>query len=291
MANSSREVMQLKKLQLQSGRTIPVMGQGTWLMGENPAKRQSELAALRTGLDLGLNLIDTAEMYGEGAAEELVGEAFRGRRNEVFIVSKVYPHNASLEGAVKACKRSLKRLGTDHLDMYLLHWRGDIPLSETIEAFQLLKQSGLILEYGISNLDLHDMAEAFKVKGGDKIVTNQVLYNLVHRGIEYDLLPWCRQHKIPVMAYSPIEHSPSEQRVMLDNPHLIQVASEHAATPAQVAIAWLLHQGVIVIPKAATITHVRENHAAINIQLTDKDLFKLNHAFPSPHKKVPLEMR
>jgi diketogulonate reductase-like aldo/keto reductase len=282
----------MRTLRLPSGRPIPVLGQGTWGMGEDRAMRQTEITALRLGLDLGMTLIDTAEMYAEGGAEEVVAEAIAGRRADVFLVSKVYPHNATRRGAVEACGRSLQRLKTDYLDLYLLHWRGSVPLVETLEAFQSLKRAGKILDYGVSNFDQDDMEEASALPGGDQIVTDQVLYNLRHRGIEWDLLPWCRQRGIPIMAYSPIEHSPIEQRGMLDHPRLKLVASRHSATPAQVALAWLLRQeDIIAIPKASQPAHVRENRAALDLTLTDEDLAELDRAFPPPRKKMPLAMR
>ena len=281
----------IKTISLPSGREIPALGQGTWRMGEDPDRRQAEIEAIRLGLDLGMSLIDTAEMYGEGGAELLIGEAIEGRRDEVFLVSKVYPHNASLSGAVKACERSLRRLGTDYLDVYLLHWRGAIPLEETLEAFLRLKDSGKIRDFGVSNFDLSDMLEASALPGGQDIVTNQVLYNLVHRGIEFDLLPWCREHNISVMAYSPIEHSPSEQRGMLDHPALKKIAAWHGCTPAQVALAWLLQQEIVAIPKAGNPAHVRENSGALSITLTERDFVLLDKAFPRPVDKVPLEVR
>jgi diketogulonate reductase-like aldo/keto reductase len=281
----------IRTLSLPSGRPIPMLGQGTWRMGENPAKRQSEISALRLGLDLGMTLIDTAEMYGDGGAEKVVGEAMAGRRADVFLVSKVYPHNASRRGAVEACEHSLERLGTDYLDLYLLHWRGAVPLQETIEAFQSLKQAGKIREYGVSNFDVTDIEEAFALAGGDEIAANQVLYNLVHRGIERDLLPWCRDRGLPIMAYSPVGHSAREQRKLFDQPHLKLVASRHHVTPAQVALAWLLQRDVIAIPKASNPEHVRENRAALDLVLTKKDLEEPDRALPPPRKKVPLEMK
>jgi diketogulonate reductase-like aldo/keto reductase len=211
-SSRSREV---RTLQLPSGIPMPVLGQGTWGMGEDQARRQTEVAALRLGLELGMTLIDTAEMYAEGGAEEVTAEAVAGRRTEVFLVSKIYPHNATRHGAVEACERSLQRLKTDYLDLYLLHWRGAVPLAETLEAFQSLKQAGKIREYGVSNFDVRDLEEASAMPGGDEIATNQVLYNLMHRGIEWDLLPACRERGIPIMAYSPIE-----QGDMLGNAHL-----------------------------------------------------------------------
>jgi diketogulonate reductase-like aldo/keto reductase len=285
------ESTKIRALRLPSGRPIPVVGQGTWRMGEDSERRQTEIDALRLGLDLGMTLIDTAEMYGEGAAEELVGEAIAGRRAEVFLVSKVYPHNATRLGAVKACERSLQRLGTDYLDLYLLHWRSTVPLAETLEAFQSLKQMSKIRDYGVSNFDVDAMEEAFALPGGDEIATNQVLHNLVHRGIELGLLPWCRERDLPITAYSPIGHSAREQRKMFDRPQLKSVATRHHATPAQVALAWLLQRDVIAIPKASNPEHVRENCAALDLILTKKDLEELDQAFPPPRKKVPLEMK
>jgi diketogulonate reductase-like aldo/keto reductase len=282
----------MRTLRLPSGRLIPVLGQGTWGMGEDRSKRQAEIAALRLGLDLGMTLIDTAEMYGEGGAEEVVGEAIAGRRAEVFLVSKVYPHNATQRGAIEACGRSLLRLKTSYLDLYLLHWRGTVPLVETFAAFQVLKQAGRIRDYGVSNFDQHDMEEATALPGGDEVVTDQVLYNMRHRGIEWDLLPWCRERGIPIMAYSPIEHSPRKQQGMLDHPRLRLVAARHHATPAQIALAWLLQQeDIIVIPKASRTAHVRENRAALDLKLTNEDLMELDRAFPPPRRKMPLAMR
>ncbi len=260
-------------------------------MGEDRSRRQSEIAALRLGLDLGMTLIDTAEMYGEGTAEELVAEAVAGCREQVFLVTKVYPHNATRRGAVDACVRSLRRLKTDYIDLYLLHWRGAVPLSETFEAFQELKSSGKIRDYGVSNFDVTDMEKALDVPGGIAIATNQVLYNLEHRGIEWDLLPWCRKRHIPIMAYSPIGYEPAEQKRMFSHPRMKLVASRHDATPAQVALAWLLRQPeIVVIPKASRPEHIRENRAALEIKLTEQDIENLEEAFPAPKRKIPLEM-
>jgi len=286
MFNSAAERATMKTLSLPSGRPIPVLGQGTWEMGEDPAKRKDEVAALRLGLDLGMTLIDTAEMYGEGGAEEAVGEAIAGRRDEVFLVSKVYPHNATRKGAVAACERSLKRLKTDYLNLYLLHWIGSVPVAETLEAFQQLTRDGKILDYGVSNFDKDDIEEAFALPGGGEIVTDQVLYNLQHRGIEWDLLPWCREHRMPIVAYSPIQ-----QGKMLRDKQLKLVASRLDATPAQVALAWLLSQdGVVAIPKASNPAHVRENRAALELKLTKEDLTELDRAFSPPRKKTALAM-
>jgi len=276
---------------LPSGRPIPVLGQGTWLMGENHRNRGIEIAALRLGLELGMTLIDTAEMYGEGAAEELIGEAIRGRRAEVFLVSKVYPHNATRQGAIQACERSLRRLRTDYLDCYLLHWRGTVPLIETIEGFQTLRRAGKILDYGVSNFDVDDMEEALALPGGDGIVTDQVLYNLEHRGIEWDLLPWCSERGVPMMAYSPIGHSGAEKKELLGNRTVKLLAKRHGATPARVALAWLLQRDVVAIPKASSPDHVRENRAALDLKLTKRDLMELDEAFPPPQEKIPLEMK
>ncbi len=277
---------------LPSQRDIPVLGQGTWRMGEDPSRRQSEVAALRLGLDLGMTLIDTAEMYAEGGAEEVVGEAIQDRpRAEVYLVSKVYPHSATLAGAPDACGRSLRRLKVDYIDLYLLHWREDVPLSETLEAFELLKDDEKIREYGVSNFDVRDMEEAYALPGGDEIGTNQVLYNLEHRGMEWDLLPWCRERGIPIMAYSPVGHKPADQKRLFNHPTIKTIASRHNATPAQICLAWVLREpDVIVIPKASQPQHIRENRAALDIQLTDQDLKELDQAFPRPDRKIPLEV-
>lgn len=271
---------------LPSGEPVPVLGQGTWFMGEQPRRAADEAAALRLGLDLGMTLIDTAEMYGNGGAEEVVADAIAGRRAEVFLVSKVLPQNASRKGTVAACERSLKRLGTDVIDLYLLHWRGSVPLRETVDAFETLKQDGKIRHWGVSNFDIDDMEELFALPGGRNCATNQVLYNLTRRGIEFDLLPWCRDEQIPIMAYSPIE-----QGRLLGNAALKSVAGRHNATPAQVALAWLTRQeGMIAIPKAVNPQHIRENRAAVAIALTDDDLAALDKAFPPPTRKKALEM-
>ena len=280
----------MKTVRLRSGRQMPVLGQGTWRMGEDRAKREGEIAALRLGLDLGMTLIDTAEMYGEGAAEELVGEAIAGRRAEVFLVSKVYPHNATRRSAVAACERSLKRLSTDYLDLYLLHWRDRVPLYETLEVFAELKNKGAIRDYGVSNFDVEDMEEAFAPPEGDEIVTNQVFYNLNHRGIEWDLVRWCREHELPIMAYSPVGHSSGEQKKIFQHPALKSIAARNKATPAQIALAWVLQQKLVAIPKASNPQHVRENRAALDLMLTEEDLRELDEAFPPPSKKVPLEV-
>ena len=276
----------LPTLQLPSGQPIPKLGLGTWRMGEVTKQRQSETDALRHGLDLGISLIDTAEMYGEGGAEQVIAPAIADRRAEVFLVSKVYPHNASRQGAIAACERSLRRLNTDYLDLYLLHWRGSIPLAETLEAFQSLQRSGKIRSYGVSNFDSEDMAEASHLPGGTAIATNQVLYNLMRRGVEWDLLPWCRQRQIPIMAYSPVE-----QGRLLQNRTLQSIAQQRGVSAAQLAIAWLLHQdNVIVIPKASRLEHIQQNRAAIDLQLSAAELTALDAAFPPPAQPTPLQM-
>jgi diketogulonate reductase-like aldo/keto reductase len=271
---------------LPSGEAVPVLGQGTWHMGDDRRRRKEEIAALRLGLDLGLCLIDTAEMYGNGAAEELIGEAVAGRREEVFLISKVLPENATARGTVAACDKSLKRLGTDRLDLYLLHWRGSVPLGETLEGFAALLRAGKIRRFGVSNFDVDDMTELWSLPGGDEAETNQVLYNLTRRGIEFDLLPLLQRRRIPIMAYSPIE-----QGRLLKNGALRTIAERHDATPAQVALAWVLrHEGAIAIPKAASEKHVRENRGALAVRLTEQDLAALDFAFPPPDGPVPLEM-
>lgn len=275
----------MRTLTLTSGQTMPVLGLGTWRMGEAASDRDREVAALRYGLDLGFTLIDTAEMYGEGGAEEAIAPVIANRRDQVFLVSKVYPHNASRRETIAACDRSLQRLKTDYLDLYLLHWRGSVPLSETLAAFQALQQAGKIRSYGVSNFDLDDMQEATQLAGGNAIAVNQVLYNLRRRGIELNLLPWCQQRGIPIMAYSPVE-----QGRLLQNRSLQQMAQERGVTAAQLAIAWLLHQqNVIVIPKASSIAHIEENYAALNLTLSTAELAALDATFPPPRHPVPLE--
>lgn len=269
---------------------MPVLGQGTWRMGEEPSRRQADVAALRYGLDLGMNLIDTAEMYGEGSAEEVVGEAIADRREEVFVVSKVYPHNATRRGAIEACERSLRRLKTEYIDLYLLHWRGDVSLAETVEAFQQLNETGKILEHGVSNFDVSDMEEWTALPGGDAVASNQVLYNLASRGIEWELIPWSRERRIPIMAYSPVAPNAQMQKRMFNDRNVKAIAEERGATPAQIALAWVLRErDIIAIPKASQRQHIRENREAIDIQLTKEDLAKLDQSFPPPNRKTPLE--
>jgi diketogulonate reductase-like aldo/keto reductase len=276
----------IPKTQLPSGEAVPILGQGTWRMGEDPRKRKQELAALQLGLDLEMSLIDTAEMYGEGRAEELIAEAISGRRDEVFLVSKFYPQNATRKRMIAACERSLKRLQTDCIDLYLLHWRGTVPLHETLAGFDELLRAGKIRHWGVSNFDLDDIEELVSLPMGSTFATDQVLYNLLRRGIEWNLLPWCRQHTVPIMAYAPVE----EGR-LLENVNLKSIASGHGVTPAKIALAWLLRQEkIIAIPKASRPEHVRENQQALEVHLTDKDLKELDLIFPPPKGPRSLQM-
>ncbi len=273
----------MKTVRLPDGTEIPLVGQGTWRMGEGNDPPAVEASALRLGLDLGMTLIDTAEMYGDGGSEQVVGQAIAGRRDEVFLVSKVYPHNANLRAMDRSCEASLRRLGTDRLDLYLLHWRGGTPLSETVEAFEQLRTAGKILRWGVSNLDVADLEEL----GPGDAATDQVLYNLEARGIEFDLLPWCAARHLPVMAYSPVGQGGD----LLGSPALVTVAERHNASPAQVAIAWTVrHPGIISIPKASDVAHVRANAAASMLDLSPDDLAVLDAAFPPPRRRQPLEM-
>ena len=254
-------------------------------MGDNPRRRKDEVAALRLGLDLGMTLIDTAEMYASGGAEEVVGEAIAGRRDGIFIVTKVLPQNASRRGTLAACEKSLKRLNIDAIDLYLLHWPGSVPFSETLEAFLALKKAGKIRHWGVSNFDVREMESVIRLAGGDGVASNQVMYNLNRRGIEFSLLPWCEKRRIPIMAYSPLD-----QGRLLRSREIQQIATRHSATPALVALAWVLRQNdMIVIPKAGSEAHVRENHGALNVRLDDEDIAALDRAFPPPGRKQPLE--
>ncbi|CAN7365671.1 aldo/keto reductase [Neorhizobium tomejilense] len=271
---------------LPSGISVPALGLGTWQMGEDGRKAAVEIESLKRGLDLRLTLIDTAEMYGEGGAEKITGQAISGRRDQVFLVSKVYPWNASRKGVVEACERSLDRLKTDRLDLYLLHWRGEHPLAETVAGFEGLRRAGKIGAWGVSNFDLGDMQELMEVLDGGNCAANQVLYNLSRRGVEYDLLPWCQERGIPLMAYSPIE-----QGRLARNGELIRIAKAYQATPAQVALAFLLERdGVIAIPKSANPDRVAENAEAVDLDLSEADWTALDAAFPPPSQKAPLEM-
>ena len=276
----------MKTVTIAPGEDIPALGQGTWYMGDHASNRSDEIAALRRGVELGLSVIDTAEMYGSGRSEQVVGEAIAPMRDEIFLVSKVLPHNASFEGTLDACEQSLRRLKTDHLDLYLLHWPGPHPLEETIEAFENLQQSGKIRYWGVSNFDSFDMEELRALPGGNKVATNQVLYNLTRRGIEWDLLPQCADKHMPVMAYSPIE-----QARLLRNRSLQQLAGDLNLTTAQLALAWVLRRpGILAIPKAGHVHHVEENARAATIELSEETLSKLDDLFPAPTGPSSLEI-
>lgn len=276
----------MKHVTLPCSELVAALGQGTWRIGDDPGRRQEEIDCLRRGIDLGLTLIDTAEMYGEGRSEALVGEAIEGRRDEVFIVSKVYPHNASRRSMLVSCDNSLKRLRIEAIDLYLLHWQGDVPLAETVEAFEALKRAGKIRHWGVSNLDTAVMRELIDVSGGAAVQTNQVLYNLGRRGIEWDLLPWLREHHIPVMAYSPLEEGRLVRRR-----GLVDFAKRYGMTPSQVAIAWLLAQdGVIAIPKTGSRKRLEENALALEHSLNTAQMQELDAVFPPPKGPAPLEM-
>ena len=270
---------------LPSGATMPALGMGTWRLGERGADRAREVATLKLGIDRGLTLVDSAEMYAEGGAEEVVGEAIAGRRPEVFLVSKIYPHHASRRGASAACKRSLQRLRTDRLDLYLLHWRGQIPLAETIAGFEALREEGRIRAWGVSNFDRSDMEELLSIRGGEHCAANQVLYNLDCRGIEWDLMPFCRRRGIAIMAYSPFD----EGRLFRKR-RLGELAARIGVTPAQIALAWLLAQKVAVIPKAASEDHVHDNCAALDVALTPEAKAQIDRAFPPPAGPSPLKV-
>jgi len=273
------------------GLALPAIGQGTWYMGENANQRQKEIAALRAGIDAGLTVIDTAEMYADGGAEEVVGEALQGRREQAFLVSKVYPWNAGGQKAIAACDASLRRLQTDYLDLYLLHWRGNYSLAETVDAMETLIRQGKIRRWGVSNLDYDDMQEVYGVTGGKACAANQVLYHLGSRGIGFDLLPWCQQQQIPVMAYCPLAQAGRLRDDLFNSRAVQDVAHAHQATPAQVLLAWAIRQpGVMAIPKASSVDHVKENAAALALQLSDEAVALLDQAFPAPRRKTPLDV-
>ncbi|MEZ5923642.1 MAG: aldo/keto reductase [Hyphomicrobiaceae bacterium] len=276
----------MRQVTLRTGETVPQLGLGTWKMGDDPASRAAEVKALRHGIDLGMTLIDTAEMYAEGGAEEVVAEATKGRRDQLFIVSKVYPHNASRQGAIEACERSLKRLKTDRIDLYLLHWPGSHPLADTVAAFEALRESGKIRHWGISNFDAKGMAKVMSQTGGGHCAANQVLYNLGVRGIEWDLIAACRAAQVAVMAYTPLGRGS-----VTTNPAVVEIAKRHAVSPSTVAIAWTMRDpNVISIPKSASIAHVESNRKAAEIVLSAEDLARLDTAFPPPRKAVPLDV-
>jgi len=270
-----------------AGEQVPVLGQGTWQMGDNAARRTQEIAALQAGIDLGLTLIDTAEMYGNGASEELVGEAIEGRRDRVFLVTKVLPGNAtSAKTITAACEQSLRRLRVSHVDLYLLHWRQSEKLAVVVDAFAELVRSGKVRHWGVSNFDVGDLEELRSVPGAAAVASNQVLYNVTRRGIEFDLLPEARARSLNVMAYSPIE-----QGRIVDNAALARIAGQRHATPAQIALAWAIRQdGVVAIPKAGTVAHVQDNARAAELALTPQELAEIDRAFPPPVRSRPLEM-
>ncbi|MFS0779783.1 aldo/keto reductase [Neobacillus sp. 3P2-tot-E-2] len=286
-----RSHVESKKVTLGDGTVVPQLGQGTWFMGENPRVKEQEIQALQLGIELGMTLIDTAEMYGEGGAELLVGEAIKGLRDNVFLVSKVYPHNSGLSSIAHACEQSLQHLGTDRLDLYLLHWRGGIPLEETINGMEQLKKEGKILRWGVSNLDTADMEELVSAPQGKNCVTNQVLYHLGSRGIEFDLLPWQREQNMPIMAYCPLAQGGTLRKQIMTNSTINEIAKAHHVKPLQIALAWALRTNdVIAIPKAVQQEHVIENATAASIQLTQVDLDKLDQVFPKPRKKTHLDI-
>ncbi|MCU5775770.1 aldo/keto reductase [Erwiniaceae bacterium BAC15a-03b] len=271
--------------------TLPAIGQGSWYMGEDPGQRKNEIAALQAGLECGLKLIDTAEMYADGGAEQVVGEALQGRRDSAWLVSKVYPWNAGEVDAIDACERSLRRLQTDHLDLYLLHWRGSVPLEETIRAMEKLQQQGKIRQWGVSNFDIDDLQELWQEAGGSACATNQVLYHLASRGIEYAVLPECQQRQIPVMAYCPLAQAGRLRRDLFGNAMLQQLAQQKGITVAQLLLAWVIRKdGVIAIPKASSVTHVQENAAALDIRFSSEELAAINQQFPPPGGKMPLDV-
>lgn len=283
--------MREKIVTFAEGLTVPAIGQGTWYMGENASQRRNEVDALRAGIDLGLTLIDTAEMYADGAAEEVVGEAIKGQREKVYLVSKVYPWNAGGQKGIAACDASLRRLGTDYIDLYLLHWRGNFGLDETVELMETLQQQGKIGRWGVSNLDYDDMQELASVTGGTACATDQVLYHLASRGIEYDLLPWCQQQNMPVMAYCPLAQAGRLRSGLMNHPVVNDIARNHQASAAQILLAWVIsHKGVMAIPKAATLEHVTENAGALRIALSAEELLKLDNAFPAPDHKMALDV-
>ncbi|WP_293771083.1 aldo/keto reductase [uncultured Pantoea sp.] len=270
---------------------LPVIGQGTWYMGETASQRAAEITALQAGLDCGLRLIDTAEMYADGGAEEVVGEALRGRREQALLVSKVYPWNAGEVDAIDACERSLRRLQTDYLDLYLLHWRGNIPLEETLRAMERLQQQGKIRYWGVSNFDNEDMAELWDEPDGNQCATNQVLYRLASRGIESDLLPACQQRGMPVMAYCPLAQAGRLRESLFSDPCLTQIAQQKGISVAQLLLAWVVRQqGVIAIPKASSVAHVQDNAAALGVILTDEELASIDRVWPAPQHRVPLDI-
>ena len=277
----------MKTVKLPSANSKPRFGLGTWRMGENAGQRRTEIAAIRYALDIGIKLIDTAEMYGEGGAEKVIAEAVRGRRDELFIVSKIYPHNARRDGVIAACERSLRRLGSEYIDLYLLHWPGSVALTETFAAFHLLQDSGKIRDFGVSNFDIDDL-QKIPLDDQHRLGCNQIFYNLAQREAEWSVTAWCRNHAVPIMAYSPLDQASS----LLQSPVIADVATRHSATAPQIVLAWLLHQpDTVVIPKSIRPQRIRENYSALEIQLNHQDLIDLDKAFPAPRGPVRLGMR
>ncbi|UPK45087.1 aldo/keto reductase [Paenibacillus pabuli] len=282
---------QARTVQLPDGTILPAIGQGTWYMGEQQSRRREEVEALRYGIERGMTVIDTAEMYAEGGAEEVTGEAIADCRDDVFLVSKVYPHHADRKQMMTACERSLSRLGTDRLDLYLLHWRGGVPLEETVEALEQLKQSGKILRWGVSNLDTEDMLELWNISDGQHCAVNQVLYHAASRGIEYELLPWLRERRIPVMAYCPLAQGGRLRKELLEHSVIREIARERELSPSQIALSWVIRGGdILAIPKAVQLNHVAENAAAMDVILTEDEVVRLNEAFSAPKRKMPLDI-
>ncbi|MFC9706842.1 aldo/keto reductase [Paenibacillus sp. NPDC056933] len=282
---------QTRTIQLPDGTTLPAIGQGTWNMGEKQSSRREEVQALRYGIERGMTVIDTAEMYAEGGAEEVTGEAIVDCRDDVFLVSKVYPHHADRKQMITACERSLSRLGTDRLDLYLLHWRGGVPLEETVEAMEQLKQSGKILRWGVSNLDTEDMQELWNIPGGHQCAVNQVLYHAASRGIEYELLPWLRERHVPVMAYCPLAQGGRLRKGLMEHSVIREIAKDRGVSPSQIALSWVIRDGdVMAIPKAVQLDHVEENAAAMDVILSQDEVVRLNEAFPPPEGKMPLDI-
>ena len=289
--NEIRNHIEKRRVTLNDGTTLPALGQGTWYMGENEHNHKAEVKALQLGIELGMTLIDTAEMYGNGGAEKVVGDAIVNRRDKVFLVSKVYPHNSGLNKISTACENSLRRLGTDYLDLYLLHWRGSVPLAEVIEGMEKLKNEGKIRRWGVSNFDYNDMMELVDIPNGRNCVTNQVLYHLGSRGIEFDLLPWQREQKMPIMAYSPIAQGGTLRKQLLTDPAVLDLAKKYNANPVQILLAWCIRSNdVIAIPKAANLEHVIENASAARIYIEKEDIDRLDQVFPKPHRKMPLDI-
>lgn len=284
----------MRTLTLRGGARVPVLGLGTWGLGEESARRAADVRSVRSALDLGYRLVDTAEMYGEGGAEEVVGqalhEAFRTGglvRDDVFVVTKVYPHNASRRGTLAACERSRQRLGLDRIDLYLLHWPGQHPLAHTVAAMHELQSAGHVANWGVSNFDVDDMTELEGLAGeGPACATNQVYFSMTERGAEFSLLPWLRRRHMPLMAYSPID-----QGALAHDEAVTEVAHRHGVSAAQVALAWVLsREGAFAIPKASREAHQRENLAAAVLVLTPDDLAHLDDRHPAPSRKRPLAM-